>query len=65
MILEIGKSYINRFYNGSLNEAVKNKGGVLWTDEKIKVAFNCGNGTKKDLKNYINNNKKYCYFVEV
>ena len=65
MVLEIGKSYINRFYNGDLNEAIKNKDGILWTDERIKKAFNNGNGTKKHLKNYINNNKKYCYFVEV
>jgi hypothetical protein len=65
MILEIGKSYVNVFYNGNLNEAVKNKDGILWTDERIKKAFNFGNGTKKHLENYINNNKKYCYFVEV
>ena len=65
MILEIGKSYIKRFYNGNLKEAVKNKDGILWTDEKIKAAFNNGNGTKKHLKNHIENNKKYCYFVEV
>lgn len=65
MILEIGKSYINKFYNGKLEEAVKNKDGILWTNERIKKAFNNGNGTKKFLKNYIENNKKYCYFVEV
>jgi hypothetical protein len=65
MILEIGKSYVNRFYNGDLQEAVKNKDGILWTDEKIKLAFNNGNGTKKHLKNCIENNKKYAFFVEV
>ncbi len=65
MILEIGKSYINKYYNGDLKKAVKNKEGNLWTDEKIKAAFNNGNGTKKDLKRYVNDNKNYCYFVEV
>lgn len=65
MVLEIGKSYINRFYNGNLNAAIKEKEGILWTDEKIKAAFNCGNGTKKDLKNHIENNKKYAFFVRV
>jgi hypothetical protein len=65
MILEIGKSYINKFYSGNLNAAVKNKDGILWTDEKIKAAFNNGNGTIKDLKNHIENNKKYAHFVEV
>jgi hypothetical protein len=65
MILEIGKSYINRFYNGNLNAAVKEKDGILWTDEKIKAAFNGGNGSEKDLKNHIENNKKYAFFVRV
>ena len=65
MILEIGKSYINKFYGGDLAAAVKEKDGILWTDEKIKLAFNNGNGSIKDLKNHINNNKKYAYFVEV
>lgn len=65
MILEIGKSYINRFYNGNLAEAIKQKDGILWTPEFIKGAFNNGNGSAKDLKKHINNNKKYCYFVEV
>lgn len=65
MILEIGKSYINRFYNGNLQQAIKNKDGLLWTAEKIKNAFNSGNGTKKHLNEHIKNNKKYCYFVEV
>ena len=65
MILEIGESYVNRFYNGDLKAAVKEKDGILWTDEKIKKAFNNGNGTKKHLKRHIENNKKYAYFVEV
>lgn len=65
MFLELGKSYINKFYNGNLNEAVKNKDGILWTDERIKKAFNYGNGTKKHLKDHMDNNKEYCYFVEV
>lgn len=65
MVLEIDKSYVNRFYNGDVNEAVKNMDGNLWTDEKIKGAFNFGNGTKKHLKKYIENNKNYAYFIEV
>lgn len=65
MIIEVGKSYINKYYNGDLKKAVKNKDGLLWTDARIKAAFNNGNGTKKDLKAHINNNKNYCYFVEV
>ena len=32
MVLEIGKSYVNKFYNGNLEKAVENKDGILWTD---------------------------------
>lgn len=65
MILEMGKSYINKFYDGDLQEATKNKDGFLWTDKRIKAAFNNGNGTAKDLKRYMQDNKHYCYFMEV
>ena len=65
MILEIGKSYVNRFYNGNLNAAVKERDGILWTDEKIKAAFKNGNGTKTDLKNHIQNNRPFAHFVSI
>lgn len=65
MILEIGKSYVNKFYNGKLKDAVKAKDGILWTSEKIKNAFNNGNGNKTDLKKHIDSNKNFAYFVEI
>lgn len=65
MIFEVGKSYINKFYGGDLNAAVKEKDGILWTTKKIKAAFNYGNGTIKDLNNHIKNNRKFAFFVEV
>lgn len=65
MVLEIGKKYINEFYGGDLTAAVKEKDGILWTNEKISGAFNFGAGTKKHFNNYMKNNKNFCYFVEV
>lgn len=65
MILEISKKYLREFYNGDLKAAILKKDGILWTNEKIKAAFNNGNGYIKDLKRYMNDNKIYCYFVEV
>lgn len=65
MILEISKSYVWKYYGGNSAAAKEAKDGILWTDENIKAAFNNGNGSTKDLKNYISNNKKYAYFVEV
>lgn len=65
MILEIDKSYVEKFYNGDLKKCIIEKDGMLWTDERIKGAFNFGKGTKKDLKEYMKDNQKYAYFVEI
>ena len=62
MILEVGKSYVRDFYNGNLEECIKQRDGIDWTLERIKAAFNSGNGTEKDLKRYIEDNKDYAYF---
>ena len=65
LILEIGKTYIQRYYNGNLNAALKAKDGILWTDEKIKAAFNFGNGSMSDFKRYISNNRRYAHFINI
>lgn len=65
MILEIGKSYVRDFYNGDLKECIKQGDGIDWTPEHIKAAFNSGNGTEKDLKRYMEDNKNHAYFVTV
>lgn len=65
MILEIGKTYIQRYYNGNLKAAVKAKDGILWTDKQIKAAFNNGNGSVSDLKQHINNNRQYAHFINI
>ncbi|WP_024854745.1 hypothetical protein [Mediterraneibacter gnavus] len=65
MILEIGKSYLKKIYDGDLKECVKKKDGILWTPERIKNAFAFGNGTEKELKKYMENNRSYCYFVNI
>ena len=63
MILEIGKSYVRDFYTGNLQECVQKRDGIDWMPERIKAAFNKRNGTEKDLKRYMEDNKKYSYFV--
>ena len=61
MILEIYQKYIKKF--GSVNKAIEEGYFVEWNTERIIGAFNNGNGTKKDLKRYMNDNKKLCVFV--
>ena len=65
MIIEISKCYLKEFYNNDIAEILKQKDGIFWTDARIKGAFNCGNGTESDLKKYMENNKKYCIFIEI
>lgn len=35
---------------------------TVWNDKRIKEAFNFGKGSKKDMLNYIKNNKQYADF---
>ena len=35
----------------------------VWDDERIKNAFNFGNGTIKNFEEYMRNNKRYCTFI--
>ena len=43
--------------------SLKNGNFNIWDDERIKNAFNFGKGTKKDMMNYIDDNKKYSKFI--
>lgn len=65
MILEIDRAELREYYKGNIKRAIAEKGGLLWTTERIKHAFNFGNGTEKDLKQYMKDNKIYCVFVEI
>ena len=56
LVYEISKKY------GSVKKAMEAGLYNTWDDERIKNAFNFGNGTKKDFINHMENNKKYCYF---
>ena len=65
MILEIGRKYLRDFYNNNLAQAVKEKDGVKWDDEKIKKAVNFGNGTRKHFEECRRNNAQFCIYVEI
>ena len=42
--------------------SLKNGDFNIWDDERIKKAFNFGNGTRQDFFEYMKNNKKYVRF---
>lgn len=65
MIIEIGKDYLKKFYNNDIIKAYQEGDCIEWAPERIKAAFNLGNGTEKDLKRYIHYNKQFCIFKEI
>ena len=56
-------AYEIRKQNGKSKQCnLKNGLYNVWDMERIKKAFNNGNGTLKDFKAYMENNKQYAYF---
>lgn len=64
MIIEVSIQN-ESFYKGGINQAIKDGYFNVWTDERIKKAFNFGNGTKADFNRYKEDNKSYCKILEV
>ena len=63
MIIQIYKPYIKKY--GSIKEVIKKSYFVTWDEQRIKNAFNFGDGSAKDFKRYKEDNKQYCLFLEV
>ena len=38
---------------------------LIFDEDRVKSAFNFGNGTEKDLRRYIANNRKYMRFYDL
>lgn len=62
MIFEVYKEYIKKF--SSIEKAIEDGYCVKWDTERITGAFSNGSGTMKDLKKYMEANKKLCVFIE-
>lgn len=63
VVLEIGKGYLRKEYNNNIKQALLNRDYLVWDKDRIKHAFNFGNGTEKDLKRYVKDNRQYCIFI--
>lgn len=64
MIIEIDRKILKSECNNNIETALK-EGWILdWNPERIKNAFAFGNGTEKDLKRYMNDNKQFAIFIE-
>ena len=64
MVIEIDKRFLKEDYNNNIKKCVVAGDFLEWTPEKIKSAFNFNNGTIKDLKRYMRDNKCYCLFLD-
>lgn len=64
-VLEIDKKDLKEIYDGDISLYIGCKDGVIYDDERIKNAFNFGNGTILDFKRYMNSNKIFCYFYDL
>lgn len=51
--------------NGNILQTIKDGWYNVWDEKRIKGAFNFGNGTLENFKNYAKNNKPYCYIINV
>lgn len=49
----------------NVTEGIKKGLYNVWDDDRIKKAFNCGNGSIKDFENYMKDNKNNCYFKKI
>lgn len=63
MIIEISREKAQDIK--SIDNAINNLWFTVWTPERIKSAFNFGNGTHKDLDRYMKDNKDYCIFKDL
>ena len=64
-IAEINKKLLKQIFNGNIQAVIDNDYFILYDDEQIKKAFNSGNGTKKDLTRYINNNRCFSVYYDL
>ena len=62
LVYEIPKRAVKNL--GSVEKAIKNGYFVSWDDNRIKNAFNDGNGTINDFRRYVINNKQFCHYID-
>lgn len=59
------KKYIETDKGLSLKQALESGKYNVWNNDRIKCAFNFGNGTMEHFMEYMQNNKQYARFYEM
>ena len=65
MIYEYDKKHLRECYHGNKDAMRKVGDCVIWTQEHIQKCFAFGEGTEKDLREYMRNNTRYCIFEDI
>lgn len=70
--IEIGRDYLKKEYGGDIKAAVASRDGIIFDSvEKVQRALDYFNQdgdekrAEKVLKRHMENNKKYCIYVEI
>lgn len=64
-IAEIDIAYCRKEYGGNAKRMIAAGDALIFDDDRVKSAFNFGNGTEKDLCRYIADNRKYALFYDL
>ena len=62
LVYEISKKAVKEC--GSVEKAISAGAFTVWNNERVKLAFNFGNGTEKDFSRYMRDNVQFCYFIK-
>lgn len=70
--IEIGRDYLKKEYGGDIKAAISARDGIIFDSvEKVQRALDYFNQdgdekrAEKVLKRHMENNKKYCIYVEI
>lgn len=61
IVYEVDKSDIKKY---GLDGCIQRKEYTVWTQERIRGAFNFGHGTLKDFLRYQRDNGRYAVFMD-
>lgn len=64
-ILEMSRSCCRSDYAGNFSAMIAAGDGIIYDDERIRHAFNFGNGTPTDFRQYVENNRKYSRYYDL
>ena len=63
-IYALDRAYCQNRFSGNFRKMIEAGEYVEFDDNRIRRAFNFGNGTEKDMNRFMRDNNKYCRFYD-